>query len=79
MRKSALEIWLELWRTAAHVPGAVLPLRVHQKLHTFLVNRVGRCQESRLLQRGQRLSGGVGIARQIAILPPSAIGVLCGR
>src|ERR1035441_10696788 len=46
VRKPALEIGLELRRPAAHVPGAVLPLCVHQKLHALLVNRAGRRHRS---------------------------------
>ena len=55
VRKAALEIGLELRRTAAHIPGAVLALRVHQKLHALLIDRIGRRQNARLFQRVERL------------------------
>src|SRR5688572_28978322 len=76
-RKTALEIRLELGCAAAHVPRAVRPLRAEQVLHPALIRRVGSRQNAAFPKRPQGFASSIGIACEIAILRPAAIGALC--
>jgi len=73
--EAALEVRRELGRAAAHVPGAILELRVQQEAYAELIDIIGDGQRAALAQRVQTLTGSIGAARQVPVLRPAAIGI----
>src|SRR6266446_5054019 len=60
VRKPALKIWLESGRAGLHVPRTVLELRAQQEPDAAPPDITGGNAD--LMQRVERLAGGVGVA-----------------
>jgi hypothetical protein len=67
--------WLDLLRAALHVPRTIGLLSCKQVLHTTLVGWVAR-RHAEFVHRVKRLTGRIGVARQVRSLRPTAVLVL---
>src|SRR5271157_874984 len=75
VREAALEIRLEPGGPRLHVPGAVRLLDAQQILDAMAVDGVAG-RHAGLVERVERLAGGIRVAGEVVGLAPSAIGAL---
>ena len=76
VRKSALEVGLDRYRTRLDDPRAVVDLRAQQELEALAIGAIGERHRAALAQRIERLAGRVGVARHRVELRPTAVVVL---
>src|SRR6516164_9410614 len=69
---AVVEFLLNRLRTRIHMPGAIAALRFEQELHAALVDRIGR-RYSGGTQNIKRLTGRIGIARELVGLRPTTV------
>ena len=77
--KAALEVRLERYGTAPHVPRSVFELRGQKEFDSPLVGRIGRREGAGLFQGHQRLPRCIGITGERGKLSPTAVGSLLGQ
>ena len=75
VREAALEVGLELRRTAFHVPGSIGELRPQQIIYAAPVCGIG-CWNAQLMHRIKHSSGAVGVASEFRRLCLSAVRAL---